>query len=395
VESVQQNNAGKRLPSLTGMRFVAAFLVFIFHVAYQFPFQDQTVANDYSKVVANAGQVGVGFFFILSGFILTWTVRPGDRARSFWRRRAAKIYPNYVVAWVGTLALILLTGQSVNPLTAVANLFLLQSWVPHISVIFSMDDVTWTLSCEALFYLSFPLLYWLISRIPESRLWLTAGALVAVIWCMPFIAAALPGEPKFFVTPVWQLWLVYVFPVTRALDFALGMVMARVVQSGKWIKLPVGYAAILLVGGYAAGLYLPVLWGEVAATVIPLALLIPAAATADLSGARTLLRNRTMVWLGEISYAFYLVHELVLSYGHRALGATRTWDTGTVVLLALAALAVSVLLSWLVYTIVEVPALRRFSGRRRIATVLPPPVSTPRGPTPELTAADSDGLEAR
>jgi peptidoglycan/LPS O-acetylase OafA/YrhL len=395
METAPNNAAGKRLPSLTGMRFVAAFLVFVFHVAYQFPFGDQAVATDYSKVVANAGQAGVGFFFILSGFILTWTIRPRDRARSFWRRRAAKIYPNYVIAWVATLALILATGQSVNPLTAVANLFLLQSWVPRVSVIFSMDDVSWTLSCEALFYLSFPLLYLLISRIPASRLWAAAGVLVAAIWLMPVIATVLPGQPKFFVTPVWQLWLVYIFPLTRALDFALGMVMARVVQSGKWIRLPAGYAAVLLAGAYAGSLYLPVLFGEVAATVIPLALLVSAVAAADLTGGRTFLRNRTMIWLGEISYAFYLVHELVLSYGHRALGATRTWDTGTVALLALGALAVSVLLSWLLYSVVEVPALRRLSGRRQAVPVLPPPAPIPAGPTPELTAADPDGLEAR
>src|SRR5262249_14295555 len=44
----------------------------------------------------------------------------------------------------------------------------------------------------------------------------------------------------------------------------------------------------------------------------------------DLRGRRSFLRTRTAVWLGEISFAFYLVHQLAIRVGYRALGA-RTW----------------------------------------------------------------------
>src|ERR1700755_2106401 len=82
-----------RLPSLTGMRFLAAFLVFAFHATFALPLRDTALGVHYANLVSKAGYVGVGFFFILSGFVLTWTVRPGDSAGQFWRRRFAKVFP--------------------------------------------------------------------------------------------------------------------------------------------------------------------------------------------------------------------------------------------------------------------------------------------------------------
>ncbi|WP_255544132.1 acyltransferase [Micromonospora sp. ATA51] len=63
-----------RLPSLTGLRWVAALLVFGFHVATM-----RIVAEpDYQAVVDwlfTLGLSGVEFFFILSGFVLVWSYR--------------------------------------------------------------------------------------------------------------------------------------------------------------------------------------------------------------------------------------------------------------------------------------------------------------------------------
>src|ERR687894_524914 len=62
---------GARLPSLTGLRFVAAFLVFGFHL-HVAHLLDEGVAGTVMELVFGQGAVGVSFFFILSGFVLTW-----------------------------------------------------------------------------------------------------------------------------------------------------------------------------------------------------------------------------------------------------------------------------------------------------------------------------------
>src|SRR5262249_16191041 len=98
---------------------------------------------------------------------------------------------------------------------------------------------------------------------------------------------------------------------------------------------------------------------------VPIALLIAAGAQTDLRGDNSLLRHRAMIWLGEVSFAFYLIHRLVLVFGHQALGVHKRWATSTAIALIFLALAISIGLAALLYKGVEVPMVRRFSGRRR------------------------------
>src|SRR5688500_12797828 len=79
-----------RLPSLTGARFIAAGLVFVFHATFAWPFASSGAQETSGLLFSQGGYTGVTFFFILSGFVLTWAVRPGDTTPRFWRRRFFK-----------------------------------------------------------------------------------------------------------------------------------------------------------------------------------------------------------------------------------------------------------------------------------------------------------------
>src|SRR6185437_14997298 len=113
------------------------------------------------------GWTGVSFFFILSGFVLTWSRNPKkDSTKAFWRRRFFKIYPNHLVTFIAAAFLLgLITKQVFNVRYAILNLLLLHSWFPQFPINNSFNDVTWSLSCEAFFYLCFPFLIRLIDRI--------------------------------------------------------------------------------------------------------------------------------------------------------------------------------------------------------------------------------------
>jgi peptidoglycan/LPS O-acetylase OafA/YrhL len=104
----------------------------------------------------------------------------------------------------------------------------------------------------------------------------------------------------------------------------------------------------------------------VAVTALPIALLVPAAAVADVNGSRSVFRTRIMMWLGDVSFAFYLWHRMVLKYGHMWLGEAR-WGTAEALLLLVAGYGVTLLLSALMHRFVEIPMMRRFSkpGPRR------------------------------
>jgi peptidoglycan/LPS O-acetylase OafA/YrhL len=359
-----------RLPSLTGLRFPAALAVFLHHAFLPIP-PLQLLSNDrFEYRMANwfsqSGGLGVSFFFVLSGFVLTWSAREGDAPASFWRRRFVKIYPVYVVGWL--LAMVLFASPTTSTHVAIANLFMVQVWVPNYWTNFSVDSPSWSLAAEAIFYLCFPLLLRAFRRINASHLKYWILGMIGAVVATPALAYALfpntPGVPGGLDTSVSQYWFSYVLPPVRLADFALGILVALAVKYGRWRNIGMVWSSLLLAAGYVLTYHVPYLYGQRAAMILPIALLIAAAATADIEGRFTLFRNRTMVWLGQISFAFYLLHYTVLSTLRKALG-THMYSTPVGLALLLGAAVVSVLLSWALYALVEDPLVRRFSRSRR------------------------------
>ncbi len=372
----------RSLNSLTGMRFIAAFAVFLSHDLFTVvPASMTWIPHGLQYVWGNFGGTGVSFFFVLSGFVLTWSVRPGDTPRAFWRRRACKIYPNHLVTALAAILLAMAVDKTVTSAEIIPNIFLVHAWIPNYDILSGVDGVSWSLCCEAFFYLCFPLLLWLISRLRVERLWLWAGAVVAAIWCVPLIAEHLMAGGQhypFMPYSMNELWFVYFFPVTRCLEFVLGMILARLVIAGRRSPVGMAPATLLLIGCYIGARYASGLYGLVSITVIPLALIIVAGASIDISGRPSVLSGRVMIWLGNISFAFYLVHEQVIDYGARALGvAANSYGVGPhltlweMLGLTVLALLLSVVLSWLLYRIVERPFMHRWSRSRRPVAATP------------------------
>lgn len=346
-------------------------MVFFFHASIGQLYSAQGADARFLNLFGQGGWSGVGFFFVLSGFVLTWSMRPADTARRFWRRRFFKIYPNYLVAFVAAAILLgVVSHQAFNDGKAILDLLLLQAWSPLVQYNTSFNPVSWSLSCEAFFYLLFPVLIWLIAKIRSERLWLYAGATVGAILLMPIVALALPHQP---VEPLvnasgYQAWFIYLFPPVRMLDFVFGILLARIVLTGRKVPVGLGGAAALVILAFVVAPSFPLTYHLTAITVLPLGLLVAAGAREDIQSRATWLSSRPMVWLGEISYAFYLVHFLVLEYGHELLGTQ--WNgaaaTGIVAVLFCGSLVVASLQ----YYSVERPMMRRFGTARSSELVL-------------------------
>ncbi|MCM3924605.1 acyltransferase [Frankia sp. AiPs1] len=359
-----------RLNSLTGLRAIAAVFVFGFHASFGTRYIDGATGDALYSVVAKAGFMCLCFFFILSGFVLTWSARPAEGTVDIWRRRAAKVYPNHVVTFVAAAVLMAIAAESIDGSRAVENLFLIQAWFPDMPTTNSMNGVSWSLSCEAFFYLMYPLLLRGVRAIPAQRLWAVTTAVVALAVAAPFVSQfAISDQPKLpFIDhgqySFHQIWFVYFFPPVRALEFVLGMLLARLLQTGRWPRIGLLPAGAVAVAGYFVTTHLPYLFGIGGPAVLWLSPLIAAAAVADRDRTRSPFRGRTLVKLGELSFAFYLVHGLVLTYGYRWVldGHARSAPTG--IPLALAAAALSLALAWALFNLVENPFLRRF-GRAR------------------------------
>ncbi|MER7459734.1 acyltransferase [Micromonospora sp. NPDC126480] len=356
---------GNRLPSLTGLRWIAALLVFGFHAGTM-----GIVAEPaYKAVVDRAftlGLSGVQFFFILSGFVLVWSYRPGEAKRTFLRRRIAKIYPNHVVMFVAALLVAYAFADPVNPRAALENLLLVQAWDPTPGVFYSINTVSWSLSCELFFYACLPFALPLIRRLPAGALWGVVVAVPLLILALWPAQALVPEESR------W--WFTQIFPPVRSLEFWMGVAAAELLRRGRWRGPRLGLATVFFVVTWvvAGGWIRAELWAALLSAAY--VLVIAAAADADVAGRRTPWRSRPMVWLGEVSFAFYLVHVLVMVSvlrltGHYGVGLDGWWGPTAVV----GFLLVNLLLAALLHRWVETPMMRRLGPRRRRPAAVPAP----------------------
>ncbi|TDD58376.1 acyltransferase [Kribbella antibiotica] len=370
-----------KLPSLTGIRFIAAALVFFFHATFSDPpmnpFADKAWEEGFRTLFSQAGWMGVSFFFVLSGFVLTWSARPGDTVTGFWRRRVLKIFPNHIVMWA--LAMILFAGAVTPVSTWLPNLFLLHSWFPQHETFISVNPPSWSLCSELLFYLLFPFLLGPIKRIKERTLWFWAGGMVVgmlgVQLVTDFLMPQNPPTPEGFGVSLWEFWFGYNFPPVRMFEFVLGMILARLVMARAVPKVGIIPAAVLCVVGYVVAMVVPFLYGLNLVTVIPIGVLICAIARADIDGTPTFLRNRTWQWLGEVSFGFYLAQYVVMYTIRTRLMDEKLFSPFPAILVLISFFFATLLVGWLLMVCVERPVMRRWARPVKSRTKEPAAVS--------------------
>ncbi|MFG2267148.1 acyltransferase family protein [Streptomyces sp. NPDC048720] len=340
------------LPSLTGLRWVAALLVFGLHVNNFGYF-----GGEPGRIVLwgfGAGATGVSFFFVLSGFVLTWSARPHDRAPAFWRRRIARVYPVHVVTLGIALLMAYTLPRQPRPSSgqALSNLLLMHSWWrPWWQ---TLNPVSWSLACEAFFYAAFPLLFLLLRRLGAR-----GAAVLGVLSVVAVLVLARADAHH------WTEQALYSMPAARLPEFVLGAVTARLVLLGRWRGPGLEAALALAVIGYFLVPQVTPGYSATVCTLAGFALLIPAAAVADLRGLPSLWRRRRLVRLGELSFAFYMVHLLVLRAGTQLLGTKPHFGLLAGLAVTAVAFAVSLALSWVLYEAVERPARRLLLRGRR------------------------------
>ncbi|TSE14732.1 acyltransferase [Arthrobacter sp. KBS0703] len=339
-----------RLDSLTGLRFLAAILVVSYHASV-------TLVPEMFPLVS-VGQTGVTFFFVLSGFVLAWSMKPNTPKAQFYWRRFARVWPLHALTLVAAVVLNQATQGEQSVPRFIAALLLLQSWHADPTWVYAYNGVSWSLSCEAFFYAVFPFLAVWLSRFRAKRL---LPICVLVFVAAALLSALLPLVPAFD----WGA-LLYTFPAYRVSEFVVGVCLAMAFRKGWKPRFGVWVGAAAAVG--------PVLLLEVVAANVPwhiapalastlcmpgFALLIAAFAHRDCTGGRrTFASSPAMVRLGEWSFALYLVHELVLrtalELGPVTLGERAAF--------AAAGVAVSIMLSALLFTLFERPIEARLRG---------------------------------
>ncbi len=305
---VAHSERPERLPRLSALRIFAAVGVVLCHVGYYF-----TSVRVLRKVEVY-GYSGVEFFFLLSGFVLTWAWQYRQlELRQFWWRRVAKLYPITLVLMV--FAYLALPQYERIPGTKgkVLELTLLQAWWPEQRVYFGGNGVSWSLSCEIFFYLAFPFVLAGLRRLRTRGFWIVVGVTLTVLVAAP-VAASAAGTAQ----PM-RYWLFFVFPPYQFGFFLIGMLMARSISHGLrlprptlifaaalgWLALLVGVGAVYSLD-HTHGLPRPLV---LLAALPAFAGLLAAAVSKDLRRQHSFLTSRTLGYLGVVSFELYLVHK--------------------------------------------------------------------------------------
>jgi peptidoglycan/LPS O-acetylase OafA/YrhL len=175
---------------------------------------------------------------VLSGFILVHVypeLPTAQSVRAFFAARAARIWPAHLFAIALLLALVgtnnlhqggfISTNLNVGGdfFAIIANLLLLQGWVPIKDVFFSLNGLSWTVSTELGFYVLFPLL---IYRFEDTWWWKLLGS--ACLLALLIVICTVFNIPEWSLdyNGVTSFGLLYINPLGRLFEFVLGMSMA-------------------------------------------------------------------------------------------------------------------------------------------------------------------------
>lgn len=315
------------LKPLTSLRFVAAMMIVLLHSLVYF--KSQWLWLTY---VPQTAVQGVSFFFVLSGFILThvYSRRQYSYADFLWAR-FARLWPMHIA----TIALVMFCvradsitfdgpGLFSKWVTLAANVTLTHAVVPYTAFTFSWNSVSWSISTEMFFYLAFPLL--LINIRETWRLKLMSALAVVCLMLLAGKALALPAQGGVYDLTLESLLATN--PATRGFEFCLGMaayvfwMRFRRIEMGIWLATAteaavVAAAAVWLRYGFNwIFAYLAPYDGVSAIYGLSGSSFVFAAVFVALADAKGYIGQALSlpiaVWLGEISFAVYMVHQLVM-----------------------------------------------------------------------------------
>jgi len=307
VEAAAPSAHRTAIEPLTGVRAFAALWVVLHHLRPG-PLSHAAIPPAIDLGVFRLGYLGVDLFGFLSGFVIAYNYAerlqafdPARSGRYLWLR-AARIFPLHWFA----LLLLLAARIRIDGFDAGVNdsLYRAGDFAKSMLMVhgwgfsrLSWNLPSWTVSAEWLCYLAFPLLApWLVRERDGAR-----GALLAALFVIgTALAMRAVGHADFDAAADWG-W------IRIGGEFLAGCLLQRAHAAG-WARLApwewLGPGAVL------AAAVLSV-FGSAAAIVACLALLVYALAH-DRGPLARLLSTRPIVFLGEASYAVYLMHWVVL-----------------------------------------------------------------------------------
>lgn len=291
------------IQELDGLRGIAIIMVICYHTLYWSVGSNLSGPISIFIEISRIGWTGVDLFFVLSGFLITSILIKSKEKKYYYKNfyisRSFRILPLY---WMTLIFVLILIPNSIKPV-----LFNL-GFLANISSIFGVPmvfGVTWSLAVEEQFYILWPFVVRSINI--EGLSWICF--VILLLEPLLRLAGHALGEGVYFYT-----WF-------RLDGLALGALVACLnVKNNEKVKYFALMAIVLpvltSVAFYRFGIMTRKSYLGAALQLSIVSLFYSGIVSMVLVYYRTFwlkpLRSRFLVWTGEISYALYLVHFLVL-----------------------------------------------------------------------------------
>jgi peptidoglycan/LPS O-acetylase OafA/YrhL len=273
----------------------------------------------------------VSYLYVLSGFVMSLVYfRPNEKfdIAGYWRARFVRIYPLYIISFLLICIYYADSIFQIKPQKIVANLFVIQAWIPDYSQ--SFNYASWSMTVEFFFYAIFPFfVLWAYRQSTKKLIWLSI-ALWAVSQTIHF-----------------SLWIGYhpqaanilnYFPLFHLNSFILGVVGGIwYLRQGRDEKVKPATLFTVLIGCFlfvavytvvSTSIYpaLPHNLQPMAGWLSPFMILFIVALAMDKSRFSQMLNHPWLVNLGEASYAIYILHVPTFWLYERALADSSVAD---------------------------------------------------------------------
>jgi peptidoglycan/LPS O-acetylase OafA/YrhL len=363
----------KHIEDLTCCRALFAAWVFAYHLNLQAHY-DQFLGP--ASGLISHGPLGVDGFFILSGMILAYA-HPGltttlNQARAFCLKRLVRIYPVHL-AMILALALMLGTAFVLQVHPRDPDRFSMRELLSHLTLLhawgasdrWAWNYPSWSISAEWAGYLMFPLLWPLLRRQNGKTL-----TLVLLLTILGAVGARVLAR-------IYGLSLTYDGGLYRFFpDFIAGICILPLLGCLRWRvsgHLSAAFGGVVAVTGALAGFQV--------LTIIGLWLGLAGLMQAHQQGRPVVLaRIPGMVWLGEISYSYYMSFALVETLQSTVWRRLDIEPSQAKLIYAIGTTAMTLGLATLAWWLVEKPALQVFAAYRRRRAAPPNDVPVARAP---------------
>ena len=347
----------KHIKSLTGVRFVAAMWVVLFHL--QEELLEYVPSFGFALPIVQKGSFAVPFFFVLSGYILSYnyfgSYHLGGHGRFVWER-FARLWPVHFACLVLLITYVLVVKtlklnvnlETFDGFSLLPELLMTRSWVS--------DDLLWNYPAWSIhaewfaYLLLFPLCFLVFARGEKNSgnvaLLITSFAL---LFCQGYFYERITGMPGKLMSIL--------------LPFIAGSALFQAGRNFTW-KVP-RYTADL---GFASAVALLFLNSPVATGALFVSFgVIILGLSREVGLLNRLLALGLLVYGGVISYSLYMTHGVV-EIGFNFVAPQLPVFTGVAgVAVATSILAITLLFAALMYHAVEAPAnraLRKLAGPR-------------------------------